>query len=83
MCTAMNITVKVTAAESPFSNGLVERHNFIITDMMDKTLEESQFSLDLVLSWCLNCQKLTCKRLWVLTFTTGPRAKPKATVNIY
>ena len=26
---AMNITVKITAAESPFSNGLVERHNFI------------------------------------------------------
>ena len=56
MCTAMNITVKVTAAESTFSNGLVERHNFIIADMMGKTLEESQFSLDLVLSWCLNAK---------------------------
>ena len=50
MCKAINITVKVTAAESPFSNGLVERHNFIIADMMDKTLEELQFSLDLALS---------------------------------
>ena len=59
MCEAMNITVKVTAAESPFSNGLVERHNFIITDVMDKTLEESQFSLDLIL--VSECQKLTCK----------------------
>ena len=56
MCEAMNITVNITAAESPFSNGLVERHNFIITDMMDKTLEESQFSLDLALSWCLNAK---------------------------
>ena len=26
MCEAMNITVKVTPEESPFSNGLVERH---------------------------------------------------------
>ena len=54
MCEAMNITVKVTAAESLFSNGLVERHNFIITVMINKTLQESQFSLDLALSWCLN-----------------------------
>ena len=59
MSEAMNITVKVTAAESPFSNGLVKRHNFIITDVMDKTLEESQFSLDLIL--VSECQKLTCK----------------------
>ena len=50
MCEAMNITVKVTAAESQFGNGLVERHKFIIADMMDKTLEESQFNLDLALS---------------------------------
>ena len=81
MCEAMNITVKVTGAESPFSNGLVERHNFIITDMMDKTLEESQFSLNLVL--VSECQKLTCKCPWVFSFPTGPRAKPKATINNY
>ena len=56
MCEAMNITVKVIAAESPFSNGLAERHNFIIAEMEDKTLEESQSNLDLVLSWCLNAK---------------------------
>ena len=49
MCTAMNITVEVTAAESLFSNGLVERYNFIIAYMMDKTLEESH--LDLILPY--------------------------------
>ena len=26
VCEALNIYVKVTAAESPFSNGIVERH---------------------------------------------------------
>ena len=41
MCEAMNITVKVTAAESPFSNGLVERHNMIIAYMLDKVLEDN------------------------------------------
>ena len=50
----MNITVKVTAAESPSSNGLAQRHNFIIANMMDKTHEESQYSLDLASTWCLN-----------------------------
>ena len=33
MCEAMNIKIKVTAAEAPSSNGLVERHNQIIADM--------------------------------------------------
>ena len=56
MCEAMNITIKVTVAESPFSNGLVDRHNFIITYMMDKKLEESQLNLDLALPWCLNAK---------------------------
>ena len=52
----MNITVKVTAAEPPFSNGLVEKQNVIIADMMDKTLEESQIILDLALFWCMNAK---------------------------
>ena len=57
MAESMNNTVKVTAAESPFSNGLVERHNFIIADMMDKVLEEAQhLDMDLTLAWCLNAK---------------------------
>ena len=57
MAESMNITVKVTAAESPLSNRIVERHNFIIADMMDKALEESQhLDMDLTLAWCLNAK---------------------------
>ena len=57
MAESMNITVKVTAAESPFSNWLVERYNFIIADKMDKVLEESQhFDMNLTLTWCLNAK---------------------------
>ena len=52
MAKSINITGKVTAAESLFSNVLVERHNFIIADMMDKVLEESQhLDMDLTLAW--------------------------------
>ena len=32
-----NIVIKTTAAESPWSNGLVERHNMIMGDMIKKT----------------------------------------------
>ena len=57
MAECMNVTVKVTAAQSPFSNGLVARHNSIITDMMDKVLEESHhLDMDLTLTWCLNAK---------------------------
>ena len=57
MAESMKITVKVTAAESLFSNGLVERHSFIIADMMDKVLEESQhLDMDLTLAWYLNAK---------------------------
>ena len=56
MCEAMNIYVKVTAAESPFSNGLVERHNMIIGNMLDKVLEDQQLDLDIALAWCINAK---------------------------
>ena len=35
----MNILFKFTAAEAPFSNRLVDWHNFIIADMLYKVLE--------------------------------------------
>ena len=54
MCESMNKAVKVTAAESPFSNGLVKRRNMIVANMLDKILEDQQLGLDIALSWCLN-----------------------------
>ena len=54
MAESMNITVKLIAAESPFSNRLVERHNFITADMMNKILQESQhLNMDLKLDHSL------------------------------
>ena len=53
MAEFIHITVKVIAAESAFSTVLVERYNFIITDILD--LEDSQhLDMDLTLAWCLN-----------------------------
>ena len=38
MYEAMNITVKANSSGSPFSDGLVERHNMIIVNMLDKII---------------------------------------------
>ena len=55
MCEAMNITVKVTAAETQ-QNGLVERNNIIIANMLDMILEDQQLDLVIALSWWLNAK---------------------------
>ena len=34
----LNVETATTAAESPFSNGIVERHNLILAEAMQKTL---------------------------------------------
>ena len=41
MCDSYSITIKKTTAESPFSNGLMERHNDILEEMLLKTCEEN------------------------------------------
>ena len=57
MAEAINITVKVIATEPSFGNGPVERHNFIIADMMGKLLKESRhLDINLTLAWCLNAK---------------------------
>ena len=75
---SMNITVKVTAAESPFNSGLVERHSFTIADMIDKELEESQhLNMYLTLAWCLAVKNLLANvhgfSLFQLVFGENPK----------
>ena len=50
------ITIKTTAAESPWSNGIVERHNLTIANMLDKVLRDTDCSFDMALSWCINAK---------------------------
>ena len=57
MCESMNIRVITTAAESTVSNGLIERHNLIISEMLDKTLEDTGADFQMVLAWCVNAKK--------------------------
>ena len=54
MCETLGITIKTTAAESPWSNGLVERHNLVLSEMLDKIIDETDCDISLAVSWCVN-----------------------------
>ena len=56
MCEKMNITVLTTAAESPWSNGLVERHNAVLENMLNKVLDETKCDYDTGLAWCFHAK---------------------------
>ena len=55
-----NITVKTTAAFSPWSNGLVEKHNGILGDMIQKTMFESSCDLEMAIHWCVSAHNSLC-----------------------
>ena len=58
MCENFNIEVKTTAAESPWSNGLLERHNQTLTFIMKKVKAERDCDWETALRWALiakNC----------------------------
>ena len=56
MCDLLNIKHKTTAAYSPVSNGVVERHNGILASMMKKVKEDLQVSNDVALSWAIQAK---------------------------
>ena len=42
LCENFNINIKTTAAESPWSNGLIERHNSVLGNIVSKMMCEEQ-----------------------------------------
>ena len=46
----LNTTVKTTAAESPWSNGINERHNAILGNMIEKIREDTKCSLSIAVA---------------------------------
>ena len=56
MAESLVISVKTTAAEAPWSNGLIERHNLVLANMLNKVLDDTQCHPDLELSWCINAK---------------------------
>ena len=60
LCEAFNIKVHATGAECSRLNGIVERYNLVLSEMLNKVLEENCI-LDIALAWCLKA-KNTLKR---------------------
>ena len=53
-----NVTLKTTPAQSPWSNGYVERQNATLGSMVRKIMEDCNCSLEIALSWAVaarNC----------------------------
>ena len=53
---AFNIRVSTTAAESPWSNGVCERYNQVIGEMLDKIVEEVDCPLSVAVAWATNAK---------------------------
>lgn len=60
----LNVVVRSTAAQSPWSNGLNERHNGILGEMVKKTLEDTGCDFEIALAWAISAKNaLQCQ--WV------------------
>ena len=52
-----NINTKTTAAESPWSNGLIERHNSVLGNIVSKMMSEEQgYSLNTAVAWAVSAK---------------------------
>jgi hypothetical protein len=56
LCDQFGIVVKTTAAESPWSNGVVERNNQTIARSMDKVIADTGCKPEFALMWALNAK---------------------------
>ncbi len=56
MCEKFNIHIKTTAAESPWSNGLCERANSILQDMVLKIMMDTNCSIDMAIPWAISAK---------------------------
>ena len=77
MCEAMNIIVKTTAAEAHLSNELIERHNLILSEMLDWILEDNRIDLEFALAWCIRAckKKILGKCTWVFSISVSSWSK--------
>ena len=83
MCEAMNTIVKTTAAEAPFSNGLIEKHNLILSEMPDKTLEDNKINLEFTLAWCINAKNSLANLHGSSPFQLALGQKPRLPSTFY
>ena len=52
----LGIETSTTPVESPFSNGIVERHNKVLYESMMKTMEEMKCDMEIALAWSVSAK---------------------------
>ena len=77
MCESLDINMKTTAANSPWSNGVCERHNGLIAESFDKILEDVKCSPKIALAWATNAKNCLANTFgyspYTLVFGKNPR----------
>ena len=71
----LNTVINTTAAQSPWSNGLNERHNRVLGEMVKKTLEEAGYNFEVALSWAVNTKNILDFEQGVLEWETSIEAE--------
>ena len=56
MCQNLNVIVRSTAVQSPWSNDVVERHNGILEEMVAKTLSDCKCHFEVALGWSVSAK---------------------------
>ena len=56
LCEKFNIAPATTAAESPWSNGICERHNAVLTEAVTKTMVDTKCDFETALAWALSAK---------------------------
>ncbi|CAG2237353.1 unnamed protein product [Mytilus edulis] len=64
MAENLNMSVKTTAGYSPWSNGIVERHNATLTETVNKIRESSNLSWETAISWAVNAKNSLVNVYW-------------------
>lgn len=53
-CSTLSIVIKTSPSESPWCNGIVERHNGLLGNMIEAVLEETNCNLEIAVAWATN-----------------------------
>ena len=88
MCRHLDIESMTTAAFSPFSNGVVERHNGLLAEMVYKIKEDTNCSTEIALCWAVNAKNNLCNaygfspQQLVLGYNSAPPGLDDKTVKL-
>ncbi len=88
MCSHLDINMKTTAAFAPFSNGVVERHNGLLAEMVYKIKEDAGCSTDIALCWAVNAKNNMCNaygfspQQLVLGYNSAPPGLDDLKINL-